>query len=174
MHNRTDNQPKHWLSNLGCTTATVLKGLIWPGVNAYTSYSAYREIQALRMLDASPLKDALKTMTSSVSSTVNAADCAYSAYTFIETMIKTGAWNYLSTTQRLALTTLVAASLAGMTYSMVNFGVEHTTLTSGLAAAASALSLNVADNMTTFFVNRNASKNNGVVDEESGLLPTPA
>ena len=91
----------------------------------------------------------------------------------IETMIKTGAWNYLSTAQRLALTTLAAASLAGMTYSMVNFGVEHTTLSSGLAAAASALSLNVADNMTTFFVNRNASKNNGVVDEESGLLPTP-
>jgi hypothetical protein len=50
----------------------------------------------------------------------------------------------------------VAAGIAGTGYAMFNFGIEHTILSSALAAAGGSASLNLATNFCSFFATNNA------------------
>lgn len=133
------------------TTATTLKSLILPSTIAATTYLSHEAIQTVRAFDASPVKDSLKNNIANISSTINISNIAFCSFEMIQNLVNTGIWNQMSAGQRLNLCTWLAISFGTAGYSIGVFGHEQNTLVGGACAAASVLTLNLANNLTSFF-----------------------
>ena len=109
------------------TTGQVLKTATLSGMVATT---AYRCIQSLRSIPVDgDIKGAIKDEFSLVSSATSASAIALSAGKLLGTLVRES--RNLSLRQGIAIFAVCLPAVSGAVYSMVNFGVEHNTGSSG-------------------------------------------
>ncbi len=147
-----------FVSTTAKVAAKIAEPLALPAVQTAVTLGSYWSIQKTRGLPddpvnpENPVKGEVKDGISATSSWVGAGAIGASALKYAGFVAEH--WPHLTPAQRVTACVLPVVAAVGTGYLIANFGVEHTTLSTGLAAAGAVLTLNGVRAGLTFFAEK--------------------
>lgn len=130
---------------------------------------AHQGIQEARELDASEIKNTIKTAFSQTSYGCNVGTMVTSFADLFHSLVNDNTWRCLTGEQQAIIVTGVILALISSAYTLSQFDIEEHTLTAGIAATTSTALVCVCDNIATLW----ATEENLPMSDRNWFKPQP-